>query len=165
MKRYCLLILSLTLLTSSVQVSAETMEDAMNAARMRDYATMASILKKLANEGDKDAQYQLAKLYRNGLGVDKDLQKAGVWANKSAQQGVKKAIELRDTLCRKTSDCELPVELKDIATGTAEANTHVKNNYERQHGATIQAAHSLLSSLVFLLMPPTKMAERHYWMP
>ena len=131
MKRYCLLILSLTLLTSSVQVSAETMEDAMNAARMRDYATMASILKKLANEGDKDAQYQLAKLYRNGLGVDKDLQKAGVWANKSAQQGVKKAIELRDTLCRKTSDCELPVELKNVAAGTAQANTESREEQLR----------------------------------
>ncbi|MDF1762255.1 MAG: ankyrin repeat domain-containing protein [Oleibacter sp.] len=98
--------------------NAATMDDAMNAARIRDYPAMASILSTLAESGNKKAQYQLAKLYRNGLGVDKDLKKAFIWSDKAAQQGLEKAISFRNTLCEKTTDCELDIDSEDTFEDT-----------------------------------------------
>lgn len=49
-----------------------------------------------AKDGDKAAQYQLAFLYRKGIGTDVSLDKARQWLDKAAKQGYKPAIkELR----------------------------------------------------------------------
>jgi hypothetical protein len=44
-----------------------------------------------AEQGDADSQYQLGLLYRDGLGVSKDLQKAGEWFSRAAMLGHKAA--------------------------------------------------------------------------
>ena len=47
--------------------------------------------KKAAEKDDKDAQNNLAVLYENGDGIDKDIDKAIYWYKKSAEQGFQDA--------------------------------------------------------------------------
>lgn len=46
------------------------------------------IFQKLAEDGDADAQHNLAMMYRTGKGVDKDLALSALWFRKAADQGV-----------------------------------------------------------------------------
>ena len=43
--------------------------------------------KKSAEQGQKEAQNNLANIYKNGNGIDKDMDKAIYWYKKSAKQG------------------------------------------------------------------------------
>ncbi|MDX7990494.1 tetratricopeptide repeat protein [Xenorhabdus littoralis] len=49
--------------------------------------TSFSTCLKLANQGDKRAQFTLSLFYAKGLGVEQDYQKAIVWGTKAAKQG------------------------------------------------------------------------------
>lgn len=40
-----------------------------------------------ANQGESNAQYHLGKIYKDGLGVDKNLSLARIWFEKSAEVG------------------------------------------------------------------------------
>jgi uncharacterized protein len=51
----------------------------------------ASLLK-MAEEGDADAQIEIASRYMMGIGVDKDFKKSFYWTEKSANQGNAKAL-------------------------------------------------------------------------
>lgn len=42
---------------------------------------------KAANQGDSGAQYHLGKIYKDGLGVDKNLSISRTWFEESAQAG------------------------------------------------------------------------------
>ena len=53
-----------------------------------DYAAALEIWRPLAEKGDADAQYNLGHLYRQGLGVPKDLAQAAWWYAKAAGRGV-----------------------------------------------------------------------------
>ena len=48
-------------------------------------------LKKNAEQGDADAQYNLGNAYLNGNGVEKDLEEAAKWFKKAADRGHKEA--------------------------------------------------------------------------
>ena len=56
-----------------------------------DYAAALEIWRPLAEKGDADAQYNLGHLYRQGLGVPKDLAEAARWYAKAAGRGVPNA--------------------------------------------------------------------------
>ena len=45
----------------------------------------------LANQGDAQAQYELGLMYELGMGIEKDLNQAYVWYQKSADQDYAKA--------------------------------------------------------------------------
>lgn len=67
--------------------SAGTLED-LNAAHERgDYPTEIRLLRPLADKGMAVAQYNLATMYANGLGVSKDLATAMMWYRRAADQG------------------------------------------------------------------------------
>ena len=51
-------------------------------------------LKKLANQGDAEALYQLGNCYQNGDGVEQDIKKAVEWWLKASDLGHEKATEL-----------------------------------------------------------------------
>lgn len=121
----------------SLPVQAADMDDAMRAARLRDYGQMAAILQPLAASGNKDAQYQLARLYRNGLGVEKDLDKALLWSDKAARQGVQEAAQLYATLCPKSDRCQSPDKATiDAAAATGE---QLRAAVRRNESANVQA--------------------------
>ena len=48
-------------------------------------------LRKHAEEGDPEAQYDLAGLYYNADGVEKDYDEAAKWLHKAAEQGHSRA--------------------------------------------------------------------------
>ena len=95
MRRYITIICVTFLLVFTAD--AATMDDAKLAIRAQDFAKAAGILKPLANKGDKQAQYQLAVLYRNGQGISESPKKSVYWLDKSATQGYKRAQYLLGT--------------------------------------------------------------------
>lgn len=72
-------------------VQAQTM-DGLNAAYTRqDYGTAFAGFKKLADQGNMYAQYNLATMYRYGRHVSKDIKQALKWLEMSADQGFSEA--------------------------------------------------------------------------
>jgi len=53
----------------------------------KDYAQAAVWFRKAAEQGDADAQDELASLYYNGQGVPQDYSQAAIWWRKAAEQG------------------------------------------------------------------------------
>ena len=70
---------------------ADGYDEARYAIRNKDFKRAATVLEDLASQGHKDAQYQLAALYRAGQGVTKDHSVAAHWYKKAADQGHVKA--------------------------------------------------------------------------
>ena len=70
---------------------ANSFEEARYAIRNKDFKQAATLLEMLASNGHKDAQYQLAALYRGGQGVAQDHGKAASWYKMAAEQGHVKA--------------------------------------------------------------------------
>ena len=82
------LLLPLMLLLSALcePLVAATMDDARYEIRSRNYGKAVSILRGLAEQGDPDAQYQLAAMYRSGRGTPVDHGRAVHWYRKAEAQ-------------------------------------------------------------------------------
>ena len=89
MRRYSFLPLIILLIVFAAD--AATLSDAKMAIRTRDFSKAVKILEPLSRKGDKEAQYHLAVMYRNGQGTRKDVKKAAFWLKKSAAQGYERA--------------------------------------------------------------------------
>jgi len=59
----------------------------------KNYATAAHWYEQAANAGDKRGQYHLGLLYEQGLGVDKNLEKAIALMRMSAKAGNQEAVQ------------------------------------------------------------------------
>ena len=66
--------------------SAETMDDAISAMRVGDYAEAFCIMRPLAESGDAYAQYNIGWMYLNGYGLRVDEKRALDWWLKAAEQ-------------------------------------------------------------------------------
>jgi ankyrin repeat protein len=68
---------TIMMLVSPVYAQEQTvpeLEQAATAIRLRQYQQASELLRPLADQGNPEAQYQLAALYRSGRGVTQDLQ-------------------------------------------------------------------------------------------
>lgn len=74
-------------LEAEPELQPNTFEDAVNAFNAGNYKTAIKVLRPLAKDGMVDAQNALGYLYRNGLGVEKDLLQSMFWYQKSARLG------------------------------------------------------------------------------
>ena len=74
-------------LSLSGPAAAGPFEDALAAYATGDYATAVSLWRPLAEQGDADAQYNLALMYDNGGGVPQDDAEAVRWFRMAAGQG------------------------------------------------------------------------------
>lgn len=83
----------LALFTGAAETVRATpsIEQAMQAVRLRDYASAVEILRPLADAGDAEAQYRLASFYRSGKGVERDYKLAFQWFSRAAAQNHAKA--------------------------------------------------------------------------
>ncbi len=72
----------------------------MDAYNRKDYATALREWRPLAEQGDADAQYNLALMYDRGYGVPQDYVQARQWYEKAAAQG--------DARPSTTSVCGMP---------------------------------------------------------
>src|SRR5713226_6369422 len=66
---------------------AGPLEDALDAAERRDYATAIGLWRPLADKGEVDAQYNLGVMYDRGQGVTRDYAVAVRRFRKAADQG------------------------------------------------------------------------------
>ena len=63
------------------------LEEAAIAYQQGNYAFSAAEWQRLASDNDAQAQYQLAKAYSNGQGVEQDYKRAFAWFSRAAEQG------------------------------------------------------------------------------
>jgi TPR repeat protein len=68
-------------------VLAGPLEDGFAAYERADYATAMGLWRRLADQGDADAQFNLGVLYEKGQGVRQDYAAAASWYRKAADQG------------------------------------------------------------------------------
>ena len=86
------LVLAITLLVGSVSVAtAQNFNKGFEAYDAGDYQTALQEWRPLADQGDVDAQYNLALMYLNGQGVPQDFAEAARWYQLAAEQGFPKA--------------------------------------------------------------------------
>jgi TPR repeat protein len=77
--------------TASNNAAEQDLEAGIAAVEKEDYMTAYQIFKVLAEEGNAEAQHNLAILYRQGKGVMQDSKLAAGWFQKAADQGVASA--------------------------------------------------------------------------
>ncbi|MBN4080490.1 sel1 repeat family protein, partial [Beggiatoa alba] len=80
--------LSLIFLMISSSVYADINKDAMDALIQQNYNTAVPLLEHLARQGDPNAQYNLAILYKRGLGVMADTVKSNAYFSNAAHRGL-----------------------------------------------------------------------------
>ena len=71
---------------------------AVTAVRQKDYSTAYQLFSHLAEEGDYDAQYNLAVLLKKGLGRPTHYKNALKWAFLAELGGIGKATDMREEL-------------------------------------------------------------------
>ena len=71
---------------------------AVTAVRQKDYNTAYQLFSQLAEDGDYDAQYNLAVLFKKGLGHPTHYQNALKWAFLAELGGIGKATDMRKGL-------------------------------------------------------------------
>ena len=82
------LTIALLLFTLSAFTSwAGDFQEGVNAYDSGDYTTALKEFAALAEQGDADAQFNLALMYTNGHGVPQDYKQAVKWYTKAAEQG------------------------------------------------------------------------------
>lgn len=82
------LLASAALLMSSgtpALASADELNDAQKAVRMQQYGQALALFKKAADTGNPEAQYQLANMYLQGRGTEKNVSKAKQWFELAAE--------------------------------------------------------------------------------
>lgn len=78
---------------------APYMEQSIHIAK--DETAAVEWFKKAANQGDIDAQYNLALMYANGMGTDKNELQAYFWSMLSGEKGNKNAQQLNDVMAER----------------------------------------------------------------
>ena len=73
------LFLSLSIL--AVSLWSSDLSIALDALKKSDYKVALESFERLAEEGNMLAQQNLAVMYNNGIGVEKDIEKANYWFN------------------------------------------------------------------------------------
>ena len=79
--------LSLLLLSCDITVTTTDFQAGMEAYKAGDYATALKEWKPLAEQGDAQAQHNLAWMYEHGQGVAQDYKEAVKWWRLAAEQG------------------------------------------------------------------------------
>ncbi len=76
-----------SIFSTSEQTAVRTYEQGLTAYKSGQYRDALAILKPYAAAGDPLAQLTLGNMYKQGLGVLKDVNQAALWYSKAALQG------------------------------------------------------------------------------
>ncbi|HEY9786470.1 MAG TPA: tetratricopeptide repeat protein [Candidatus Obscuribacterales bacterium] len=126
------------------------MDKIHHALKHGQYKSAAKKARKLAENGHAKAQTILGLLYENGLGVEKDMERAIFWMEKAASQGVAEAENHLGHLYLEGKSIE-----KDLARaehwlakaaehGVSEAQLHLGTMYLRGHGVKKDINHAAI---------------------
>lgn len=77
----------LLLISIPLPVAAADLEDAIARLRRGDYTEALMGFRKMADQGDTEAQYYLGSAYNLGVGGPKDYAEVAKWYRKAADQG------------------------------------------------------------------------------
>jgi len=83
--------LVLCLALVAAQAAASPYEDGVAAYDRGEYGAAVTLWRRLAEQGHRAAQFNLAVLYEKGLGVGQDFAEAARWYLKAAEQGDQEA--------------------------------------------------------------------------
>ncbi len=83
--------LFITLVLMTLTVSANNYNKGVDAYKSGDYQTALTLWTPYAKEGNVQAQYTIAKIYYEGLGVTQNYKKALYWYQQAAHQEYAKA--------------------------------------------------------------------------
>jgi len=78
---------------TATTVQADSYTDAFAAAESGNYDQALNLFTPLAEQGNAQAQFNLALMYHGGLGVKRSEQQALVWYQRAAANGSKEAQE------------------------------------------------------------------------
>jgi len=104
---------------------SDPFSQAVTAVRQKDYSTAYQLFLHLAEEGDYDAQYNLAVLLKKGLGHPTHYQNALKWAFLAELGGIGKATDMREELVGILPEDTLELvrtEVKEVLTQRFEAS-------------------------------------------
>jgi len=87
---------------------------AVTAVRQKDYSTAYQLFSHLAEEGDYDAQYNLAVLLEKGLGHPTHYKNALKWAFLAELGGIGKATDMREELLGKMPEDTLDLVRAEV---------------------------------------------------
>jgi hypothetical protein len=116
-------------------VIAGPIEDGLAAYERGDYETAYGLFSPLAEQGDVAAQFQLAVLFENGLGVAQDYAEAARWYMKAAEQGDVAAQYNVALLYEKGTGLSLDLEKARYWYGKVLANPRVRGSLETKQRA------------------------------
>ena len=111
------------LIFSRATAWATDFDKGLAAAKAGDYSTAFSEWKPLAEQGDGDAQNNLALMHANGQGVIPDNVYAHMWSNIGAANGNENARNNKDILVKDMTP-------QDICKAQDRARECVKKNYK-----------------------------------
>ncbi len=98
------LVLSIVGLTTS---ACADLQAGTKAYDRGDYATALHEWRPLAEQGNRNAQFNLGVLYAKGLGEPQDLVQAHMWFNLSAAHGEMAGALQRDTLAKQMTPAQI----------------------------------------------------------
>jgi hypothetical protein len=78
---------TLLVMVSFSQNAIAGLDEAFSAYQKGDYAAASAEWMRLAQQNNAQAQYQLAKAYSRGQGVEQDYKRAFAWFSRAAEQG------------------------------------------------------------------------------
>ncbi len=110
-----------------------------------DHAAAAAVFKRLAEQGDGEAQANLAEMYFTGRGIDQDPEAAIQWFRRAAEGGhVASQVHL-GMISAQSQDFELSARLFRMAAeaGDADGMTNLATLYLRGLGVERNAAQAL----------------------
>ena len=110
---------------ASDKESSDPFSQAVTAVHQKDYNTAYQLFSHLADEGDYDAQYNLAVLLKKGLGHPTHYQNALKWAFLAELGGIEKAADMREELVGVIPEDTLDlvrIEVKEVLTKRFDAS-------------------------------------------
>ena len=91
MRRLVAAFVALIIATMATELLAQDFNDGVKAAQKGDFATAVKIWTPLAEKGSRVAQFNLAVIYDDGMGIPEDNAEAAKWYRKAAENGFPQA--------------------------------------------------------------------------
>lgn len=91
MRRLVAAFVAVVIATMATELLAQDFNDGVKAVQNGDFATAVKIWTPLAEKGSREAQFNLAVMYDDGMGIPEDDAEAAKWYRKAAENGFPQA--------------------------------------------------------------------------
>lgn len=91
MRRLVAAFVAVVIATMATELLAQDFNDGVKAVQNGDFATAVKIWTPLAEKGSREAQFNLAVMYDDGMGIPEDNAEAAKWYRKAAENGFPQA--------------------------------------------------------------------------